>query len=145
MYALVENGSVTRIGGLPKNWKNVSGLRMADDATLLSLGWYPVVETNVTAGANEVKTPDTVTVVDDTVTKVEQVRTMTDDEIADRLAGQWESLRMHRNILLTKTDWMAASDRTMSDAEGVYRQALRDLPANTDDPSNPIWPTKPGA
>mgnify|MGYP003646260284 FL=1 len=145
MYALVENGNVTRIGGLPKNWKNVSGLRMADDATLLSLGWYPVVETNVTAGANEVKTPDTVTVVDDTVTKVEQVRTMTDDEIADRLAGQWESLRMHRNILLTKTDWMAASDRTMSDAEGVYRQALRDLPANTDDPSNPIWPTKPGA
>ena len=145
MYALVENGSVTRIGGLPKNWKNVSGLRMADDATLLSLGWYPVVETNVTAGANEVKTPDTVTVVDDTVTKVEQVRTMTDDEIADRLADQWESLRMHRNILLTKTDWMASSDRTMSDAEGVYRQALRDLPANTDDPSNPIWPTKPGA
>ena len=24
-----------------------------------------------------------------------------------------------------------------------YRQALRDLPANTVDPANPIWPVKP--
>jgi|TARA_R110000822_G_scaffold75510_2_gene181659 hypothetical protein len=143
MYALVENGSVTRIGGLPKNWKNVSGLRMADDATLLSLGWYPVVETNVTAGANEVKTPDTVTVVDNTVTKVEQVRTMTDEEIAERLSGQLESLRFERNELLAETDWMAASDRTMTDAQTAYRQALRDLPANTTDPASPAWPTKP--
>ena len=25
----------------------------------------------------------------------------------------------------------------------TYRQTLRDLPANTADPSNPTWPTKP--
>ena len=25
----------------------------------------------------------------------------------------------------------------------TYRQALRDLPANTSDPANPTWPTKP--
>jgi len=25
-----------------------------------------------------------------------------------------------------------------------YRQALRDLPANTTDPANPDWPVKPG-
>jgi len=31
----------------------------------------------------------------------------------------------------------------MSDAESAYRQALRDLPANTADPANPVWPTKP--
>jgi hypothetical protein len=24
-----------------------------------------------------------------------------------------------------------------------YRQALRDLPANTTDPENPVWPTAP--
>ena len=52
-------------------------------------------------------------------------------------------LRLERNILLAETDWMANSDVTMSDAWKTYRQALRDLPANTSDPSNPTWPTKP--
>ena len=52
-------------------------------------------------------------------------------------------LRRHRNRLLAETDWMANSDVTMSDAWKTYRQALRDLPANTSDPANPTWPTKP--
>ena len=54
-----------------------------------------------------------------------------------------EHLRHVRNNLLQETDWMANSDVTMSDAWKTYRQALRDLPANTADPSNPTWPTKP--
>ena len=52
-------------------------------------------------------------------------------------------LRKIRDELLAETDWMANSDVTMSDAWKTYRQALRDLPANTSDPSNPTWPTKP--
>ena len=54
-----------------------------------------------------------------------------------------EYLRHVRNNLLQETDWMANSDVTMSDAWKNYRQELRDLPANTSDPSNPTWPTKP--
>ena len=54
-----------------------------------------------------------------------------------------EHLRHVRNNLLQETDWMANSDVTMSDAWKNYRQELRDLPANTSDPSNPTWPTKP--
>ena len=53
-------------------------------------------------------------------------------------------LREQRDILLAETDWWAASDKTMTDAQTSYRQALRDLPANTVDPLNPAWPTKPG-
>tara|TARA_R100000329_G_scaffold137106_1_gene118077 strand:+ start:511 stop:795 length:285 start_codon:yes stop_codon:yes gene_type:complete len=56
---------------------------------------------------------------------------------------QWFELRFKRNRLLTETDWMANSDVTMTDAWKTYRQALRDLPANTEDPANPTWPTKP--
>ena len=56
---------------------------------------------------------------------------------------QWFELRFKRNRLLTETDWMANSDVTMSDEWKTYRQALRDLPANTSDPANPTWPTKP--
>ena len=54
-----------------------------------------------------------------------------------------EHLRYLRNCLLQETDWMANSDVTMSDDWKTYRQALRDLPANTSDPKNPVWPTKP--
>ena len=39
------------------------------------------------------------------------------------------------------TDWTGNSDVTMSDAMTAYRQALRDLPANTSDANNITWPT----
>ena len=55
----------------------------------------------------------------------------------------FEQLRIDRNNLLKQTDWMANSDVTMSDAWKTYRQELRDLPANTKDPANPTYPTKP--
>ena len=61
----------------------------------------------------------------------------------DSVNIQWFELRFKRNRLLTETDWMANSDVTMSDEWKTYRQALRDLPANTSDPANPTWPTKP--
>ena len=61
----------------------------------------------------------------------------------DSVNIQWFELRFKRNRLLTETDWMANSDVTMSDAWKTYRQALRDLPANTTDPKNPTWPKKP--
>ena len=52
-------------------------------------------------------------------------------------------LRYKRDNKLAESDWMANSDVTMSDAWRTYRQALRDLPANTTDPNNPVWPTEP--
>lgn len=55
----------------------------------------------------------------------------------------WFYLRGIRDELLAGTDWWAVSDRTMTPEQSAYRQALRDLPANTTDPANPVWPTKP--
>ena len=37
-------------------------------------------------------------------------------------------LRIQRNQLLAQTDWMAVSDRVMTQAQIDYRQSLRDLP-----------------
>ncbi len=72
----------------------------------------------------------------------------TADEIATEQARllalePMRCLRENRNALLAETDWMANSDVTMSDGWKKYRQDLRDLPANTKDPANPTWPTKP--
>jgi hypothetical protein len=63
---------------------------------------------------------------------------------AQKTEDAWSELRRRRNRELTKTDWWAVGDLTMTDEQRVYRQALRDLPANTTDPANPVWPTKPG-
>lgn len=61
-------------------------------------------------------------------------------------------LRGRRDKLLEQCDWMANSDVTMSDAWKTYRQALRDLPANSPSASintttgrleNVTWPTRP--
>jgi len=58
-------------------------------------------------------------------------------------ARAWVALRARRDELLAETDWWASSDLTMSDAQKSYRAQLRDLPANTSDPSNASWPNKP--
>lgn len=55
------------------------------------------------------------------------------------------NLRTKRNRLIAETDYLALSDATLTDEMSTYRQTLRDLPANTTDPANPVWPTKPGA
>jgi len=56
-------------------------------------------------------------------------------------------LREQRNKKLTESDFMMLSDYPKEDIEEwkVYRQALRDLPTNTEDPENPNWPTPPNA
>ena len=52
----------------------------------------------------------------------------------------WKDLRQQRNNLIAETDYLALSDATLTDEMRTYRQALRDLPANTADPVNPTWP-----
>jgi len=66
-------------------------------------------------------------------------------EIARLEAEQpWKELRQQRNRLIAETDYLALSDSTLTTEMAAYRQALRDLPANTTDPTNPVWPVKPG-
>jgi hypothetical protein len=48
--------------------------------------------------------------------------------------------RQIRNQLLAETDWTASSDVTMSDAMKAYRQALRDVPAQSGFPTDITWP-----
>jgi len=55
-------------------------------------------------------------------------------------------LRSIRNRLLAETDYLGASDNTMSSAMTTYRQALRDLPNGLDTVEKinaKEFPTKP--
>lgn len=51
--------------------------------------------------------------------------------------------RSKRDDLLKATDHYGLSDVTMSEAMTTYRQALRDVPQQTDFPGTITWPTKP--
>ena len=58
-----------------------------------------------------------------------------------------KELRQERDRRLQAVDWVAVKAFTTStpvpEAWATYMQALRDLPATTEDPKNPVWPTAP--
>lgn len=80
---------------------------------------------------------------------------LTAEEIAEREAYArdvlpgilLDNLRRERDRRLAETDWVITMHKekgtNIPAAWKTYRQALRDLPANTEDPANPVWPTKP--
>jgi hypothetical protein len=56
----------------------------------------------------------------------------------------WLILRRDRDRRLAACDWTQVPDAPVDhQAWAVYRQQLRDLPNNTEDPRNPVWPTPP--
>ena len=70
-----------------------------------------------------------------------------DDEYVNSSTFLWMKLRSERDNLLLSSDFTQLGDIGLSESKKTewvnYRQALRDLPANTSDPANPTWPTKP--
>ena len=58
-------------------------------------------------------------------------------------ADKAKSIRSERDQKLKDTDWMGMSDVTMPDDWATYRQALRDVPAQSGFPNTITWPTEP--
>lgn len=60
---------------------------------------------------------------------------------------KWEALRQERDRLLYQTDWTQLPVNPLTVEQKVswetYRQELRDLPDNTIDINNVVWPTPP--
>ena len=63
---------------------------------------------------------------------------------AEEIEKAWDDLYETRTRLLYSSDWTQVTDAPVDAAEWAeYRQELRDLPSNTDDPRYPYWPTPP--
>ena len=71
-----------------------------------------------------------------------KIESTTTDEQTTLTNAKWVAVRNMRNNLLQATDWRASSDLTLADAWKTYRQALRDIPTQSD-PYNITWPTVP--
>ena len=69
------------------------------------------------------------------------------DDLSQTDETREDSLRATRDMLLTNCDWTVLPDSPLSSTKiaewKTYRQALRDLPANTSDWANPTYPTEP--
>jgi len=84
----------------------------------------------------------------DTETEKPTYEECIDEEIKIIREIRMNTIRRERNILLRDSDiyvipdWPHATEE-VKQAWLDYRQALRDLPANTTDPENPVWPQAP--
>ena len=127
LYAKIVDNKITEVSsgiGTSGNWVTVDNYQGSDQTlTYDSL-------------SNTVRCED----------KIDEVPEATIEELeAFKLEMDIRDVRGKRNSLLGESDWTQNRDVVLSnDTEWkTYRQALRDLPANTTDWTNPPWPTKP--
>ena len=127
LYAKIVDNQITEVSsgkGTTGTWVTVEGYQGEDQKL-----YYDVM-------SNTVKCKD----------EIDEKPVATIEELeAVKLELDKGYVRGIRNSLLAESDWTQNRDVVLSnDAEWkTYRQALRDLPANTSDWTNPPWPTKP--
>jgi hypothetical protein len=103
----------------------------------------------------EVQEPFNLNTVKAVKTQEGNITLIEDEVLVEYMAGEPERVNARntrifksaRNMKLSECDWTQLPNAPLSDSKKqeweVYRQALRDLPANTADPENPVWPTLP--
>lgn len=139
MYALIENGEITRINiTLPTSIGNTSIPKGATG--LEAFGLHPIVGDEPTCDPLRERIAGPQYVFDGAqVNRVFTVEAIPDEE----KAGQ---VRSERNGLLTASDWTQVADAPVDKAAwAAYRQALRDISKQTGFPWDIQWPEAPAA
>lgn len=141
MYIKITDGNQVdySIGQLRRDNPNVSFPRTISDAVLASYNVYPTVvgaEPSYDPLLQDITRETTATQVNSVWTYVTTVQDKTGADLE-------EGIRIKRTGLLMETDHYGMSDMTMTEAMTTYRQALRDLPAQSGFPTSITWPTKP--
>ena len=141
-YAIVDGTTVTKTGTIYELFPNTSFPKSGVPASFIS-------DNNMLEITEWLATTEP----DQKLTKVDvylesgkayncKVEATTTEERTTLINKQWFGIREERDEKLKETDWRASSDLTMSDDWKTYRQALRDIPTQSD-PYNITWPTEP--
>jgi len=155
MYAKIENGTIVRYpyttAQLRSSNKNISfPLEISNDL----LAEFNMVQVIVTGQPTYDSMTETV-VQDTPVYSSERNRweqqwsvvSLSAEEIEQKLAGQISTVRKQRNELLKSTDWTQVDDSPLTNIKkaewALYRQALRDVTAQTGFPWTITWPDAP--
>lgn len=145
-YCYVENNTIVEgPRGLPRSWRNISGLDMMDADGLRAIGWFPV---RLDEGAVDEKFVGSMFIIHtNEVVEMKLWSKYTADEKAEMDRQAASAIRAERNTKLSECDWTQLNDTPLDNTAKVawttYRQALRDIPSQSGFPHNVVWPVKP--
>lgn len=150
MYVKITNGNVDTypysVGQLRRDNPNTSFPKQVSAEILSSYGVEPVVvadEPSFTQRTQVLSQDTQPSLVGGVWTLGWTVTDKTTEEVAEWDANEEMRIRHERDLLLSQTDWWCLSDRTPTQAQLDYRQALRDVTDQAGFPHDIIWPTKP--
>jgi hypothetical protein len=145
-----DNQVVTGPRILPENWENVSNFYLLPNDIIKTYGWVPYIKVTddkpVIMSVNREVFEDRV--VDTFITR-DKTQEEIEEENNEILQNKWNDIRRQRNELLSESDRYALIDvwNSLSEAKqqewSTYRQQLRDLPQNYNDPDAVVFPTVP--
>ena len=143
-YAIVNpnTGNVTSTGSIKELFPNTSFTATGPNADFLTENYVVELVETLTYTSPTQKLVSVEPYLDGGKVYNVRVESTSTDEQSALNTTQWQVVRTHRNNLLRNSDWRAGSDLTLSDEWKTYRQALRDVPTQSD-PFNVTWPTMP--
>ena len=141
-YAIIDGTTVKSTGTIQKLFPNTSfGIAGANSDFLIANNVVELVE-NLSFTTPTQKLTKVDAYVQDGKAYNVRVENTTAEEQTTLITQKWVDVRYLRDLKLQATDWRASSDLTLSDDWKTYRQALRDVPTQSD-PYNIAWPTEP--
>jgi hypothetical protein len=149
-YCLIKNGQVTKVGGLPVNFDNVSNFHTLPDDAIKQHGWLPV---ETISENKEIQESVEYIIEENIVREIITTRDKTQEEIEkenqSEIEAKWHSVRIKRNNLLKESDIEVTSDRWDAMDSNIkllwinYRNQLRDIPQVYTNPDDIVLPEKP--
>ena len=141
-YAIIDGTTVKNTGTIQKLFPNTSFSVAGPNADFLTENNVVELVQTLTYTRPTQKLTTVDAYVENGKVYTVKVESTTSDEQTDLTNQQWVNVRSERDFKLQETDWRASSDLTLSDDWKTYRQALRDVPTQSD-PFNITWPTEP--
>ena len=145
-YAIIDGTTVKNTGTIQKLFPNTSFSAAGPNADFLTENNVVELVQTLTYTRPTQKLTTVDAYVDSGKVYTVKVESTTSDEQTDLTNQQWVNVRSERDLKLQETDWVVskASETgvAVSDEWKTYRQALRDVPTQSD-PFNITWPTKP--
>lgn len=140
MYALIENGEITRINiDFPAVVNGVSFSKGSTEEDARANGLVPIVGDEPAYNPERERLAGPQYVIDGAQVK----RVFTVEQIPD--SEKSAQVRADRNTRIAATDWTQGKDipDNISSAWATYRQALRDVTSQAGFPWSVQWPTQP--
>ena len=150
MLAFVENGSITKYqvttAEVKNKYPNTCFPEVLEGEDLLEFGIVTVEraeQPSFDSNTHAITEGDPQLV--DNVWKQTWVLTPHDQAKLDAINEKAKStMRLKRDRLLSESDWTQLPDASVNASDcTAYRQALRDVPSQSEFPNNITWPTKP--